>query len=393
MRWAMLHVGRGVFYGMLALQANIPTMLGTYKEELVAQVMNAQNAAAFAAKQRLAFEFKRKGILTALSSGLLYGFYTAFMTLGMATGIWTNWYGPDSGLSPFAVMFLLGALGAATTDTCSAAWALCAAAVRGRLGDFFRCIRTKPGLVMVTAAIIGGPIASTCYVIGLQNAGSLVVPVSALCPAVGAILGRVLFKQHLNARMMLGILICFIATLMIGSAGMGAEAPDGLMLGLFFGFLAALGWGIEGCVCGYGTSLIDSEVGITIRQVSSGLTNLIILVPVFSLISGLNPVQMVSAAFGDGQAMIWFLVAGLCAYLTFMFWYKGTAMCGAALGMSCNGTFSFWGPFCCWLVLGVVFGREGWSMPPIAWVAAVVMVIGIFTIAMNPMDLFKKKEG
>ena len=25
-----------------------------------------------------------------------------------------------------------------------------------------------------------------------------------------------------------------------------------MMLGLFFGFLAALGWGIEGCVCGYG---------------------------------------------------------------------------------------------------------------------------------------------
>jgi hypothetical protein len=42
-------------------------------------------------------------------------------------------------------------------------------------------------------------------------------------------------------------------------------------------------------------------------------------------------------------------------------------------------------------VLGLAFGMDGWSMPPIAWAAAVVMVMGIFTIAMNPFDLLKKK--
>lgn len=62
-------------------------------------------------------------------------------------------------------------------------------------------------------------------------------------------------------------------------------------MGLFFGFVAAACWGIEGCVCGYGTSLIDPEVGITIRQVTSGLSNLIILVPLFGLISGADTHQ------------------------------------------------------------------------------------------------------
>lgn len=349
--------------------------------------------AAVAAKKKLAAAFKRKGVVVALTSGLLYGFYTAFMTLGMSKGVWEHWYGADSGLSAFAVMYLLSALGAATTDSCSALWALSIACVRGRIGDFGRCLRTIPGLVMVAGAIIGGPLASTAYVVGLQKAGSIVVPISALCPAIGAILGRVLFKQHLNARMMLGILICFVASAMIGSTGLSAEAPEGLLVGLLFGFLAAACWGIEGCICGYGTSLIDPEVGITIRQVTSGISNLIILVPLFGMISGVDTLDMVTRAFTDGQAMIWFAVAGLSAYLTFMFWYKGNAMCGAPLGMSCNGTFSFWGPFCCWIVLGVIFGQEGWSMPPIAWLAAVIMVIGIFIIAMNPLDLLKKKEN
>ncbi|SCY89192.1 hypothetical protein SAMN05216233_1349 [Desulfoluna spongiiphila] len=358
------------------------------------EVSGSDNLVAMAAKKKLAADFKRKGILIALFSGLCYGFYTAFMTLGMSKGVWADWYGANTtGLSAFAITFLLGALGAATTDTCSAAWALLIAGVRGKIGDFFRCLKTKPGLVMVVGALIGGPLASTAYVIGLQKAGSIVVPISALCPAIGAILARVWFKQELNARMMLGIAICFGASFMIAYPTLGGDAPEGMFMGVCFGFLAALGWGFEGCVCGYGTSMIDSEVGITIRQVTSGLSNLIILVPVFGMMSGdVNTFGLVAQSFTDGSSIVWFICAGLAAYGAFMFWYKGNSMCGAALGMSCNGTFSFWGPFCCWIVLGITFGLEGWSIPPIAWAAAVVMVIGIFTIALNPLDLFAKKE-
>ena len=356
------------------------------------QSLSLPNPAAVAAKRRLDSSFLRRGVITATLSGMFYGTYTAFMTLAMTMGIWAKWYSDTPGLSAFAVMYLVSALGAATTDTCSAGWAVAIAAIKGKLGDFGRCIRTKPGLVMVGSAFIGGPLASTCYVIGLQQAGSIVVPISALCPAIGAILGRVLFKQNLNARMMFGIFICFMASVMIGSTGFGDDAPQNLFLGLFFGFLAALGWGIEGCVSGYGTCMIDPEIGITIRQVTSGLGNLIILVPIFSLIADVNPIEMITLSFTDSAAMPWFIVAGFGAYFGFMLWYKGNAMCGAALGMSCNGAFSFWGPFFCWLVLGIAFGLDGWTLKPIAWIAAVTMVIGIFTIAMNPLDLFRKRQ-
>ncbi len=356
------------------------------------QTLGFQSPAAITAKNKQVSEFRKKGILIALTSAVSYGFYTAFMTLAMSQGVWATWYGENSGLSVFAVMFLLSALGAATTDLCSAFWAVTFAVSRGRFGDFIRCIKTRPGLVMVGAAIIGGPLASTAYVVGLQQAGSIVVPISALCPAVGAILGRFLFKQELNARIMLGIAICVGASFMIGSTSLGSDAPPNLLSGLLFGFLAACCWGIEGCVCGFGTSMIDPEIAITIRQVTSGLSNLIILVPVFGMIAGADTIGMVAQSFTDGASIGWFLLAGFSAYFGFMFWYKGTGMCGAALGMSCNGTFSFWGPFCCWLVLGLVFGQEGWSMPPIAWTAAIIMIIGIFTIALNPLDLLKKKE-
>lgn len=346
---------------------------------------------ALAAKTRLASSFRRRGIVTATMSGVAYGNYTAFMTLAMTMGVWAVWYGDASPLSAFSKMFLLGALGAATTDICSAVWSLLIAAYKGKLGDFFRSIKTKPGLVLVGAAVIGGPLASTCYVLGLQCAGSIIVPISALCPAIGAILSHFLFKQKLTSRTLLGIFICFSASAMIGSTGLAENAPPDLFLGLGFGFLAAFGWGLEGCVGGYASSMVDPEVSIAIRQVTSGLTNMLILVPLFALMGGAEGFSMIGQALTDTQSIPWFIVAGFCAYFAFMLWYKGNAMCGTALGMSCNGAFSFWGPFFCWLILGVGFAISGYALAPIAWLAAVIMVVGIFIIAVNPMDFFRKK--
>jgi len=360
------------------------------------EVSKTVSLEAITAKNKLSSDFLKKGISIALFSGLMYGFYSAFLTLGMTKGVWGDWYGANTaGLSAVVITYVLGALGSAVNDTCSAVWAVIYATVKGKLGDFFRCLKTKPGAVMILAALIGGPISSTAFVVALQMAGSIVIPITALCPAIGAILGRILFKQKLDKRMMLGIAICVVSSFMIGSTSIGGDAPAGMFLGICIAFIAALGWGFEGCVAGYGTSMIDSEIGITIRQATSGLSNLIILVPLFGMIFGDGikfSTNLVSQAFTSGPAMIWFALSGLCAFVSYMSWYNGNSMCGAALGMACNGTYSFWGPFCCWIILGVIGGMYGWALPPIVWISAVLMMFGILVIAMNPMDLFKKKE-
>ncbi|GKH00620.1 MULTISPECIES: hypothetical protein [Hungatella] len=352
-------------------------------------------AAAIAAKKKLSAQFFKKGVFVAILSGICYGLYSAFMTLGMTKGVWADWYGPNTAaLSAFVITYLLGSLGSAINDTCSAVWALLIAGIKGKLGDFFRCLKTKPGWIMIAAALVGGPISSAAYVVGLQMAGSIVIPISALCPAIGAILGRILYKQELNKRMVAGIVICVLSSFMIGSTSLGGDAPEGRLLGICIAFIAALGWGIEGCVAGYGTTLIDYEIGITIRQCTSGLSNLCILVPIFGIIAGnigIAP-RLTAQAFTSGPAMIFFVISGFFALFAYSLWYKGNSMCGAALGMACNGAFSFWGPFFCWIILGVICGIDGWSLPPIVWAAAILMIFGILMIAMNPLDLFRKKE-
>jgi drug/metabolite transporter (DMT)-like permease len=226
-------------------------------------------------------------------------------------------------------------------------------------------------------------------------AGSIIIPITALCPAIGAVLGRVLFKQELNARMLVGVFVCVGASIMLGSTGMGGDAPEGRLLGCLIALIAAFGWGVEGCVAGYGTTLIDYEIGITIRQSVSGLSNLLILVPLMSMFAGdigLAP-KLIGDAVSSGPAIILFIVSGFFAMYAYSLWYKGNSMCGAPLGMACNGAYSFWGPFFCWILLGLFMGQDGWMLQPIAWAAAVVMFLGICLIAFNPVDLFKKKEA
>jgi len=332
--------------------------------------------------------YVQKGVTVAALSGVCYGLYSAFVTKAMGTGVWAPWHQTHTAA---AMILLLGALGAAINDSVSAAWAFGMAAVKGKLGDVFRCLRTKPGGVLVLCALVGGPIASTAYIVALQLAGSLIIPIAALCPAIGAILGRLLFRQVLNARMLVGVFVCVGASVMIGSVSFGDGVRPSTLAGCLIALVAAFGWGLEGAIAGFGTTLIDHEIGVTIRQTTSGLSNLVVLVPLIALASGAGSLapQLIGAALTDGPAMAFFGVSGLCALFAFGLWYKGNSMCGTALGMACNGAYSFWGPFFCWIILGVFFREPGWTLAPIAWTGAVVMAVGILLIAVNPLRAFK----
>ena len=362
---------------------------------------------ALAAKQVQEKSYRKKGIFIALMSGFLYGGYTAFLTQGMASGIWVDYYGGTgvaAGLSAFAVVYTLSAVGAAVNDICSAVWSLIYAAIIGRLGDFTRSINTKPGRILILAAIIGGPIASTAYVIGLQMAGSIIVPIAALNAAIGAIIGRIIYKQKLSGGMILGIVICFTAAVIIGLFGYGI--PEGGLAGIFgnmsgeavigiiAAFCAALGWGIEGAVGGYACCMVDTEIAICIRQCTSGIVNAVILCSLLAMIGGDgigSGLVLVGHALADGPSIWMFIVAGIFASWSFKFWYKGASMCGAALGMGCNGTYAFWGPMYCLVVCGLIFGGEGWNIAWPGWVGAIIMVIGIFVLAISQQKATEKE--
>ena len=65
--------------------------------------------------------FMMKGIAFAVASGICYGLYTAFLTLGETQGVWGAWFAGEAWngnapLSAFAITFTLAALAAGLND-------------------------------------------------------------------------------------------------------------------------------------------------------------------------------------------------------------------------------------------------------------------------------------
>lgn len=349
---------------------------------------------ALSKKNALTQSFFKKGIALGLFSGITYGLYTAFLMVAQNRGIWIDW-NVSLASAGFLLVFILPTIASALNDLASAVWALVITAKQGKLGDFFLTLRSKPGIIMVAAALAGGPIANAAYVIALSQAGPVVTPISALCPATGAILARILFKQKMGPRVILGIVICAVASGMIGLTSLTGEVQPGMVTGLILALIAALGWGVEGCIAGFGTSMIDSQIGITIRQSTSGIVNMFVMLPILTIVGsqGLDLTYgLVLDAIASVPSSVFFLVSGLFAYMSFATWYRGNSMCGTALGMALNGTYTFFGPLFTWIFVGLVMGVDGYSLTPIAWVAAVVMMIGIVVIAVNPFDYLKKEK-
>lgn len=347
-------------------------------------------------KKSLKNLFMKKGIKIGLISGICYGLYTAFISLAMTKGVWKEWYGGDSylNLSMFVMTYILASLGNALNDICSAVWAVGNLFFEGKVLDFFRCLKSKPGKNIVIAALIGGPIAGTAFVVALQLAGSVIVPISALCPAIASIFGKVFYNQSLGKRSLLGISICIFSSFIIGSSSINNSLSKNIFLGVMIALIAAIGWGFEGCVAGYASVMVDPKIGICIRQLFSGIINLFIVLPLLGLISGhinLIPILLNDSIF-DYSSIGWFMISGLFTFLSFMLWYTGNSMCGAGLGAACNGTYSFWGPLFCFIILGLIEKIPGWNLSIVSWIGAVMMVIGILLITVNPLDFFKRRR-
>ena len=349
-----------------------------------------------------------RGIAFAIASGMCYGLYTGTLTLAETQGVWGEWFaGTEWGngnpaLSAFVITFVLAALAAGINDVFSGIWSVIVCAKNRQLGDLWKTIKTRPGLIMMVCAIVGGPLATIAYIVGLNSATSagnpgVIVPIAALNCAIGAILGRVFFKQELNGHKIVGIIICLIAGAIIGGTSFAALGPEAL-LGCLFAFIAAFGWGFEGCVAGFGTILIDYRIGIAIRQITAGVLELFVMFPLLAILAGEAQVvpQLAAAAF-TSPALPIFMLSGFFAMPAFSFWYKGNSMCGAALGMACNGMYAFWGPFFIWVIMGLLnIGGMAADYPPLSaiqWIGALIMVAGIFCIAINPADLFKTSKG
>jgi drug/metabolite transporter (DMT)-like permease len=311
-------------------------------------------------------KFRKTGISMGVLSGLTYGLYSTFVVIASM----------KAPLAGAAGLFAAPYIASALNDSLAAIWLLIYNTLTGRIREIGRSLRTFPGFIVILGALVGGPIASGAFLMGLAMAGAYAIPISALYSLFGAVFARIILKQKITPRVGVGMLICIVGAIIIN--WVKPESGSNFTLGIICAFVAAIGWALEGVLAAFGSAMIDSDIAINIRQAVSGIVDIFVILPI---VGALGLFQSTLAA---GTPVMWLAIAGLCAAVSFLCWYKANSTIGCAVGMSLNITYVFWG-----VLFSILF--LGSAITPTIVIGSVVILLGAVLVSMNPLTLFKKE--
>lgn len=311
-------------------------------------------------------KFRKTGISTGVISGLTYGLYSTFVVIASM----------KEPLAGAAGLFAAPYIASALNDSLAAVWLIFYNILTGRIREIGRSLRTFPGFIVVLGALVGGPIASGAYLMGLAMAGAYAIPISALYSLFGAIFARIILKQKITPRVGAGMTICIIGAIVIN--WVKPESGSNFTLGIICAFVAAVGWALEGVLAAFGSAMIDSDIAINIRQSVSGIVDIFVIIPIIGAL-GLFKTTLLT-----GSPVMWLAISGLCAAVSFLCWYKSNSTIGCAVGMSLNITYVFWG-----VLFSILF--LGSAITPTIVAGSIIILIGAVLVSVNPLSFLKRE--
>lgn len=233
----------------------------------------------------------RKGYTTGILSGMTWGLDTVLIGVAMAMAPFVE--------NPVLVIggtFICSML----HDAFAALWMVIIMGFKGRLKELWPAFKSKDGLYCALGALFGGPLAMTFYMLAIAKGGAaLTATVTACYPLLGSAMAMVILKEKVRLRGWLGLLICILGIIYIGYTP-ADETDVNVIGGIMLAAIAAIGWATEGVVCGYGmkTGNVDPQMALLIRELTSGITYVLIVAPV--MVGGYdNLVAGTMAVFAD----------------------------------------------------------------------------------------------
>lgn len=267
-------------------------------------------------------------------------------------------------------------------DAGCAIWLMIYMGAKRRLKDTLAALKTRSGKVVMLGALLGGPIGMTGYVIAINNIGAAYTAIiSAFYPALGAFLSFVLLKEKMDGKQIASLVAALVGVMAMGYISAGDSEMGNATLGLVGAVLAVIGWGSEAVLCAWGMrdDAVDNETALQIRETTSALVYGIVVLPLFGA-WGFTASAAPSLATG---VIALSALAGTASYL---FYYKGISVIGAAKAMALNISYSAW---------AVVFGfvLQG-TVPTAATVFFCILILaGTVLAASDWNELFGRKEA
>nr|WP_073293826.1 DMT family transporter [Parolsenella massiliensis] len=308
-----------------------------------------------------------------LFSGILWGLDTVVLGIALSMAPFID--------TPEAIAFAAVA-SSFLHDAACAIWLAIYMGVRGRLKDTLAALKTRSGLVVIAGALLGGPIGMTGYVIAINNIGAAYTAIiSAFYPALGAFLSYVLLKEKMSAKQIASLIVALFGVMAMGYISAGDSEMGNTTIGLVGAILAVIGWGSEAVLCAWGMKddAVDNETALQIRETASALVYGIAVLPLFGA-WGFTAHAIPNFATGIVALSA---LAGTASYL---FYYKGISVIGAAKAMALNISYSAW---------AVAFGfiLQGTVPTPATVFCCILILVGTILAASDWNELFGRKNS
>lgn len=286
-----------------------------------------------------------------IGSGALWGLDTVILAIALA-------------LNPFATDAHASLVSAALHDAICALILLIFMAMRGRLKDTWRAIHTRSGRAVMVAALLGGPIGMSGYLLAIDQIGAgYTAIISTFYPALGTALAVLVLKERMRPRQVIALAVAIGA--IIATSYTSTSVSGSALWGVLGALAAVVGWGCEAVILAWGMrdDAVDNETALQIRETTSGLTYLVLVVPLGGALSSTGQALTSPGAMG---LVALAAAAGTASYL---FYYKAIDLLGAARAMALNISYSAWAVLFAFLLQSIV-------PAPIQIVLCIVILIG-----------------
>ncbi len=286
-----------------------------------------------------------------IGSGALWGLDTVILAIALA-------------LNPFATDAHASLVSAALHDAVCALILLIFMAMRGRLKDTWRAVHTHSGRAVMVAALLGGPIGMSGYLLAIDQIGAgYTAIISTFYPALGTALAVAVLKERMRPRQVIALAVAIGA--IIATSYTSTSVSGSALWGVLGALAAVVGWGCEAVILAWGMrdDAVDNETALQIRETTSGLTYLVLVVPLGGALSSTGQALTSPGAMG---LVALAAAAGTASYL---FYYKAIDLLGAARAMALNISYSAWAVLFAFLLQSIV-------PAPVQIVLCVVILVG-----------------
>lgn len=307
-----------------------------------------------------------------LTSGLLWGLDTVILGIGLAM---SPFIGTEEALALAAIV------GAALHDVFCALWLFLYMAIKRRLKDTLAALKTRSGKVVMLGALLGGPIGMTGYVIAINNIGAgYTAIISSFYPAFGTVMAVLLLKEKMTAKQVVALFVALAGIIAMGYLSADTTVVGDPIVGLLGALACVVGWGSEAVLCAWGMKddAVDNETALQIRETTSALVYCIFVLPFFG--AWLFTLSAIPTAATGIVA-----VAGLAGAVSYLFYYKGISVIGAAKGMALNISYSAWSVLFGVILLGAIPG-------PVEIICCIAILCGTILAASDWNELFSRTK-